>query len=454
MADRMTFHVFSEFGWNDGEQGLWRNERLVPRRTQNELDFWIDIAQTAERGLFDTIFLADAVGMGGYSADDYRAEVRDARMLLWDPTVLLPALGKFTEHLGFVFTSSILQDHPFSFARRASTLDELTGGRVGWNVVTSYSPNAAHNFGLDDLPPREERYAWAQEYVDATYALWESSWEEGAIVRDLVTGNYIDPDKVHRVDISSPRYRIEGPHLTPPTPQRTPLILQAGASIPGRAFAARNAEVVFIPRGSDEQLALDIADMRRLAGAHGRKPEEIKFTVSAGFIIGGTEQEARRKADEIYESTELQAVLADFTSYFGIDLQALGMQAPVEQVLELQGESGLSSGLTALVEKMRAEGKKTVGDMVRERFSDRTIVGGPEQIADRIQDWHRAGVDGVSVATVTRPGTLHDFVDQVMPELQRRGIAQREYTPGTLRHKLMGYGDRVPESHPAARYRR
>ena len=450
----MTFHAFTNFGWADADHGLWRFPEIVPPRTGSELDFWIELARTAERGRFDSLFLADAVGMGGFTDDDLRAEIHDGRMLLWDPATLIPLLAHQTEHLGFVFTNSILQDHPFTFARRASTLDHLSDGRVGWNIVTSYSPNAARNFGLDELPPREERYRWAQEYVDAAYALWEGSWEEAALVRDVATGAFIDPDRVHTVDYSSPRYRIQGPHLTAPTRQRTPLLLQAGGSPAGRDFAARNAEVQFLASGTDEKIAADIAAVRDLAVRSGRRPDDIRFVISTGFVVGSTDEEARRKADELEAKADREGAVAYMSQEIGIDLHALDPDTPVEELRGMVSTGGMSGVLEAMIERMPKSANPTVRDLMSNGITRDATVGSPERLADQIERWLELGVDGLAVGIAIRPGSLTDFVDHVIPILQERGIAQREYAPGSFRQKMMGYGDRLPDRHPGARYRR
>ena len=454
MTSRMTFHAFTEFGWADGDHGLWRYPELIPPRQHDELDFWIEMAKVAERGVLDTMFFADAVGMGGFTAADRAAEVREGRMLLWDPAVLIPVLAKFTEHLGFLFTNSILQDHPFAFARRVSTLDHLSHGRVGWNIVTSYSPNAARNFGLDELPPREERYAWADEYARAVYALWEGSWEEGAAVRDAATGMFVDPDLVHPVDFAGERYRIQGPHLTEPTPQRTPVLLQAGGSVPGRSFAARHAELHFLASASEEKLAADIAAVRALAVQAGRPAQDVKFVISTGFIVGSTDEEARRLAADLDAHADRQDALAATSSSIGIDLTALDPSTPIADLPKSVGSGGMSGVLEAMLDRLPKDRVPTVADLIGERMTRGYVIGGPERVADQIQRWKQLGIDGVAIGMVQRPKSLVDFVDQVIPVLQQRGLAQREYGPGTLRHKLMGYGDRLPGTHPAAAFRR
>ncbi|MGV9292537.1 NtaA/DmoA family FMN-dependent monooxygenase [Amycolatopsis sp. NPDC003676] len=454
MAGRLTLHAFTALGWLDGQFGLWRHPEVVPPRAVPDLQWWSDLARTAERGCMDSMFFADAMGMGGFTADDREAEVRGGRMILWDPAVTISGLAAATEHLGFLFTSSILQDHPFTFARRASTLDQLTGGRVGWNMVTSYSPNAARNLGYADLPSREERYAWAEEYADVVYRLWEGSWEDDALLADVASGVYVDPAKVHPIDFAGDRYRVQGPHLTHPTPQRTPLLVQAGGSPAGREYAARHAEIQFIAETDERAMAETVSDVRRLAVRSGRRPDDISFVVSSRFVVGSTEAEARRKAGELFERADFPDLVAHLSSAIGKDFSGLGPDDPVDLLNDPAGSGGMSGSLQALVDGLPKDRIPTLREVVRASRNRGRVVGTPEQIADVLQRWHEAGVGGVTVSIELRPTSLVEFVEHVIPVLQDRGLAQREYAPGTLREKLMGYGDRLPDRHPAARHRR
>ena len=219
-----------------------------------------------------------------------------------DPSVLASAIAYATEHLGIAFTASILQEHPFNFARRISTLDHASKGRIAWNIVTNYLPNASRNFGLEGLTKHDERYAWADEYVDVTYKLWEGSWDEDALLQDRVTGIHADYDKVHRINHEGPRYRVEGPHLVSPSPQRTPLLFQAGASEAGRTFAAKNAEAVFIQSPNLDSAARDTADIRlarRPARAPRRGPQVLPGPVLRPRVHRGGGQAHRRRARRV-----------------------------------------------------------------------------------------------------------------------------------------------------------
>ena len=228
--------LFSGFVMNTASHilhGLWRR----PDAGQvdfNSLEFWIDLVRELERGLFDVIFFADVHGTYGKRGGRYAKHVESGLQIPSnDPSVLLSALACNTEHLGLAITSSILQEHPFNFARKFSTLDHASRGRIAWNIVTNGLPNGARNFDLDDLTPHEERYAWAGEYMEVVYKLWEGSWEDDALLQDRSNGRHADPDKVHRINHVGQHYRVEGPHLCAPSPQRTPLLFQAGASPTG-----------------------------------------------------------------------------------------------------------------------------------------------------------------------------------------------------------------------------
>jgi alkanesulfonate monooxygenase SsuD/methylene tetrahydromethanopterin reductase-like flavin-dependent oxidoreductase (luciferase family) len=360
-----------------------RRRSLARQADFDDLERWVRLARMLERGRFDAVFFAQDTG-------DHVPFDRDERWYFEarsqapssNPLVLAGAIAYITTHLGIAFTASIPQEDPSSFARRISTLDHASSGRIAWNIVA------------DDLPG-----AWTEEYVDVTYKLWEGSWEEDALRRDGRADGHAGDGKVHRINHQGPRYQVAGPHLVSPSPQRTPLLFQAGASEADRACAAANAEAVFIRSPSPAAAAHDAADIRSRAAGHGRPPEDIKFFQGLHVVTGSTEAEARRKAAELDERAGAAARLSPYTAASG------------------------------------------------------RIVGTPEQIADELASWQDAGVDGISLVDAGGPAPYEEFVDHVVPVLQGRGLMQREYAEGTLRHKLFGRGDRLPERHPAARYR-
>lgn len=427
--------------------GAWRK----PEAEQSDfssLEHWVSLAKQLERGKFDFVFFADVVGLYDDHRGSWEKFVESGLQIPSnDPTVIASAIAYATEHLGIALTSSILQEHPFNFARKMSTLDHASNGRIAWNIVTSLSPNAWRNFGYGDLALHEDRYAWADEYVDVVYKLWEGSWDDGALLQDKASGRHGDFSKVHKIDHVGARYSVEGPHLVAPSPQRTPLLFQAGSSPTGRRFAARNAEAQFIASPTPEAARSLIADTRRLVVEAGRSPGDLEFFQGLSFVIGSTESEARRREAELDEYVDDEAMIAHAAGGIGIDLGSYDLDTPIGQV---QGQ-GSQSTLAWLREAI-TDREPTVRDLAHMRTRSGRVVGTPESIADRLEQWRDAGVDGINVINSTIPGSYLEFIDHLMPVLRQRGLAQREYGRGTVRAKLTGR-DRLPASHPAARYR-
>ena len=431
------------------QHGLWRHPDA--RQLQfDELDLWVDLARTLERGGFDTMFFADVVGLYGPAGGDYTVNAREGLQIPnGDPSVLISAMAAATEHLGFSFTSSVIQAHPFEFARRVSTLDHLTKGRVGWNIVTSAQQSAARNFGADSLVEHDERYVWAQEYVDVVTKLWEGSWDDEAWLADKEAGVVSDARGIHRIDHVGERYRVQGPHLSRPSPQRTPVLFQAGSSPAGRAFAARNAEAQFILSSTPEKTAELISSTRDAVEAEGRRRGDIKFFLGMTFVIGSTEEEARRKSAEIDEWLSPDGFLVHSNLGFDPDTGApLPPDTPLSAIRTETNQSHLQ-----WVREAAGDREPTIRDLaaLTARIRSR-VVGTPEQIADELERWQDAGVDGINVQNWTLPGSYEEFVDHVVPVLRDRGLAEREPTATTLRGRLFGH-DELPDRHPARRWR-
>ena len=435
-------------------QGLWRHPANT-RHRYTDLAFWQEEAKLLEEGLFDAVFLADVVGAyDGYRGGPETAVREAVQIPNNDPLLVIPAMAAATEHLGFVATFSTTYEPPFAFARRASTLDHLTRGRFGWNVVTSYLPNAARNFGLEDELSHEQRYDRAHEYMDVLYKLWEGSWEDGAVVRDVEGGVYTDPEKVHRIDHEGEYFRVAGPHLSEPSPQRSPVLFQAGSSPTGRAFAAKHAEAVFVGGSSLEDFASSIRDIRQLAEQNGRGPDAVRTLGSAVIIAGKTHADAERKAEEFERLSSAQGYLAYAGGGSGIDLGAYPTTALIADIIARGGGTKDPAAMA------RYAPGATVGDALREvvRFDRGPFfaLGTGEEIADSIEAWvYETGIDGFNLRQFLTPGTIEDFVEFVVPQLQKRGLYRTSYGEGTLRERISGGNDpRLPASHPAARYRR
>ena len=433
--------------------GLW----VLPddnMERYTDLATWVELAKILEKGKFDALFLADVVGVYDVFRGNREAAVSQAAQIpVNDPIALIPAMAYATENLSFAWTSSVLQNHPFAFARTVSTLDHLTKGRLAWNIVTSYLESGGRNFGRTGLPQHDERYTIADEYLDICYRLWESSWEDGAVVKDRKRGIYADPKRVHSVDVDGKYFQVHGVHLAEPSPQRTPVLYQAGSSPRGRQFAAQHAECVFVLGPNPGVVGQYIDDTRVKASAQGRNPEDLKFLAYVKVITGGTEAEARRKYESFYENISYDASMALLSGWSGIDFGEYSPDQPLEYI-ETNAVRTLVHGFTA-ADPSRRWTLRDLAKYIGIGGAGPVIVGAPEQVADELEKWIAAGADGFNLAYAITPGSFVDFVDGVIPVLQRRGLVQKEYAPGTLRQKLYGPAHaRLLDRHPASQYRR
>ena len=448
MSESKPLH-FNAFVMNTNshiQHGHWRRPEAAQVDFE-DVQVWIDLAKTLEAAKFDAMFFADVSGHYGDADADYEVYVRHGLQIPSnDPTVLLGALSVVTENLGLALTSNVVQNHPFNFARQVSTLDHISQGRIAWNIVTGTQDNGARNYGLPQLTDHAERYRWAEEYVDVVYKLWEGSWDEGAVLKDKDNGVYADVTKVHKIFHEGERYRVEGPHLPAPSPQRTPLLFQAGASESGRRFAAQHAEAVFIIAPNPEAAKWQVEQTRELAVEYGRQPDDIKFFQGLTFVIGDTEEEALQKAAEHAGWSSDEGFLAHSAI-----VDKTGRTYPPETELK-DVDTNTMKGFTELLRRTITDREPTVADVAGRVSRNNLIVGTPEQIADEIERWQAAGVDGINVVNSVIPGSFEEFADKVLPVLRERGLAQSEYAPGTLREKLFG-APRLNERHPAAQCR-
>lgn len=426
--------------------GLWRHPR--DRSTDyTSMRHWLDVARTLERGLFDGVFFADVAGVYDVYAGSPDAALRSATQVpANDPFVLVPAMAAVTEHLGFGVTGSIPYEPPYAFARRISSLDHLTGGRIAWNVVTGYLDSAARGLGKPVQPEHDTRYDIAEEYMELVYALWEASWEDGAVVRDRARGVYADPAKVHRVTHRGRWFELDAIHLCEPSPQRTPVLFQAGASPRGQAFAARHAECVFVANANPKATASLVAGLRRQARETGRAPDALRIFALMAVVAAESDAEARRKHEEYRAWAQREGALALLSGWSGVDMSRYGLDDRVEDV-----------STQAIQSVMKGLGAKTVGELAEYLAvggAAPVVVGSPATVADALEAWaDETDVDGVNLAYTVMPECLDEFVALVVPELQRRGAYKTAYRAGTLREKLFGRGARLAEPHPAARAR-
>ncbi|OPG04621.1 LLM class flavin-dependent oxidoreductase [Microbispora sp. GKU 823] len=434
--------------------GLWRHpsDRASEYTT---LSYWTDLARLLESGGFDALFLADALGHLDVFGGTPDASLRNAAQSpVNDPLLLVSAMAAATRHLGFGITVSTTYEQPYLLARKFTTLDHLTEGRIAWNVVTSVLDSAARNLGLDRQIAHDERYDRAQEFLDVTYKLWEGSWEDDAVVRDRERGVYTDPAKVHPIGHKGRYYTVPGPHLSEPSPQRTPVIFQAGTSPRGREFAARNAEVVFLGGTNAASIRRAVTDIKERAAALGRRPESVKFITSVTVVTGPDDESARRKYEDYLSYTSVEAALALFSAWTGVDWSRYDLDHPLEYIETDAGRSALAT-LTG-IDADRRWTLRDIAEYIGVGGIHPKIVGGPRTVADRLESFaDEAGVDGYNLGYAVSPGTFEDFIEYVVPELRRRGLVREAYPPGVLREKLQGAGRRrLGDDHPGAAFRR
>ncbi|MCP2032193.1 FMN-dependent oxidoreductase (nitrilotriacetate monooxygenase family) [Okibacterium sp. HSC-33S16] len=430
--------------------GLWTLDGNHRDRF-NDIEYWTELAQLVESGGFDSIFLADVVGAYDVFRDGIETPlVEGLQIPNNDPLLVIPAMAAVTKHVGFGVTFSTTYEPPFAFARRMSTLDHLTKGRVGWNIVTSYLPNAARNFGLDGEIPHDRRYEIADEYLDVLYKLWEGSWDDDAVVADRARRVYTDPSKVRLINHVGENFRVAGPHLSQPSRQRTPVLFQATGSPAGVAFAGKHAEVLFTGGRTVADFQRNVASVRDAAEANGRSRNDVRFIVQAAVIVGRTDAEAHAKQDLYRQNTSIDGILAHSSLPF--DPTAYPPETTIRQILEAEGLLD-----EPFVKFLSLD--TTAGDFLAERresWNDRfSVVGTPAVVADEIEKWlDEDGIDGINLRQYHSYDTARDFIELVVPELRKRGRLREEYTPGeTLRERLFGAGPRLPEQHFATRYR-
>ncbi len=431
------------------QHGLWTHPR--DRSTDyNTLPHWTTLARTLERGLFDGLFLADIVGV----YDVYRSGVdltaREAIQLpVNDPMLLVSAMAAVTRHLGFGVTVNLTYEAPYLLARRFSTLDHLTGGRVGWNIVTGYLDSAARAMGLAAQLPHDERYDRADEYLDVLYQLWEGSWEDGAVRRDKAGRVFADPARIHPVRHHGRYFDVEGIHLAEPSPQRTPVLFQAGSSGRGQRFAGRHAECVFIAATTRAEAARSVASLRQALLLAGRRADDVKVFQAASVIVAPTAGEARDLHADYRDHASREAGLAHFAAGTGIDFGRYGLDEPVDytpgNAIQSHARAAQDGGWT----------RRRMLEMFALGSRYPVLVGDAAQVADEMQAWvAETGIDGFNLARTVVPECHEAFVDLVVPQLQDRGAYKTAYDEGTLRHKLHGEGDRLPGRHAAAAFRR
>jgi long-chain alkane monooxygenase len=430
--------------------GMWVHPDNTRERF-NDIEFWTELAQLLEHATFDAMFIADVIGAYDVFRGGPETSLTEGMQIPSnDPLMVIPAMAAVTQNLGFAATFSTTYEPPFAFARRMSTLDHLTKGRVGWNIVTSYLPNAARNFGYDDEVEHDHRYEIADEYLEVLYKLWEGSWDDGAVLADRDRRVYSDPAKVRYINHAGEYYRVAGPHLSEPSRQRTPVLYQAGVSDAGRSFAGKHAEAIFMGGSSIGEVRSFVADVRRVASEYGRDPADIKFLPGASIIVGRNDEEVARKVAEYRRLRSVDGYLAhsnspvDWTRY-----------DPSETVDAVAAQLGQGSDRF----RRRLTPGQTVGQLLDNLGAlsrPFAVAGTPKVVADEMERWvQEADIDGFNLIQYLTPGTAVDFAELVIPELRRRGLFRTSYADGeTLRERMLGTGRaRLDARHPGARFR-
>ncbi len=407
----------------------WVYPREKVRWQWHEPEYWQAIAATLERGRFDMLFFADGWA-GGTNATSIRYAIQFPNH---DPVSLVAYLAATTTRLGFAVTMSTTFYPPFMLARKLATLDHLTKGRIGWNIVSSLARAEAQNFGMDELPPHDERYDRADEYMEVCYRLWDS-WDADAIVMDTERFVFADPGKVHRVDFQGKWYRTRGPLTVIPSPQRRPYLFQAGQSDRGREFAARHAECIFAAARGTRQMREFCADIAARAERHGRDPGTIKIIWAAQPLVAPAAAEARERWEAIRARIPLEAALTLTSGHFNVDLTKLDPDEPVGQ-LEVSGTRGMLEMYT------RSNPQVTLREIARTYLSgsdDNPLVGTPAEVADHMQYLlEEGGGDGFQITPAYyAPDFFEDLVTLLVPVLQARGVLRREYEGATLRDAM------------------
>lgn len=452
MAKEIILNAFCCNSMGNICSGQWRHPRDTTINYK-KMDYWLDFARLLERGLFDALFIADGLGV----SDSYRGSAATSirqggtGFPKNDPLQVVPAMATVTEHLGFGITCAVPAEQPFPFARRMTTLDHLTDGRAGWNIVTSYHESAARNLGVTKTMGHDERYDQADEYMEVCYKLWEGSWQDDARSTAERGDVFADPSKVHYIDHKGKYYDVPGCFVCEPSPQRTPLLFQAGASKRGSEFGAKHAEIIFTGAPTAQKLRGFVSKMRDAVRHAGRDGYDIKILNVACVIVAETDGAAQDLYNDYLPYADYEAALAQLSGYMGMDLSIFPMDEPISHFE--------SNAMQTIVESFGKDSDRTwtVRELAKHfafGSAGPMFIGSPATVADAMLEWiETSDTDGFNVSYVVHPENLTAVVDLLVPELQRRGAFKTAYRPGTLREKLFATGAHLPSEHAGAGYR-
>lgn len=427
---------FIQHGVNSHATGMWRNPKDKIGWNFARPEYWRHMAQTMERGMFDAMFIADELAPYNTFEDSSDATVKWAvQCPTHEPSTIVPIITGATKHLGVGVTLSTAFEHPYSMCRRLSSLDHLSGGRVAWNIVSSYSKSEWDAYGAV-MTDRSQRYARLEEYMEVCYKLW-NSWEPDAIIADKESGIYADPAKVHEVIHEGEFYKCRGRHFCAPSPQGQPVLWQAGSSGQGRDFASKHAEAIFAVHPNVErmkQYADDLGD--RTINKFGRAPGSVKLIYGLQTVVAETRSEAKEKYERIMSCIPLEGAIAWISGHFGLDFSKFSMDDIVQNI-EIPGIQGLFESI------IYAKGGapvtvKEAALIYAQGMGMPVAVGTATDIADQMEHYmDEGGADGFMLAATYTPGCFEEFSDLVVPELQRRGRLRTRYEGTTLRENLL-----------------
>ncbi|MDR2081260.1 MAG: LLM class flavin-dependent oxidoreductase [Campylobacteraceae bacterium] len=449
MSKQIFFNAFEMNCVGHQSPGLWAHPR--DRSWQyKDLEYWTDLAKTLEKGYFTAIFIADVVGYYDVYNGDAKAAVQNGVQIpVNDPLQIAGPVAQATKHIGIGVTSSTSFEHPYTWARRIATADHYTKGRVGWNIVTSYLESGAKNVGDNGLNRHDNRYEVAEEYLEVIYKLLEGSWEEDAVVRDREKRIFADPNKVHEIGHKGKYFEVPGIGLTEPSPQRTPVLFQAGSSEAGKKFASKHAELVFVSTPSKKVVKEYVADVRRQSAENGRDPKKTLVLALITIIVDETDEKAKAKHEEYKKYISYEGALSLVAGWSGIDF---GKYKP-DEPLRKEDTNAIISVVEHLTNGEKDWTPRDLAGWVGIGGLGPLFVGSAKTVADQLQEWQEyTDVDGFNIAYAVSHETFADVVKYLVPELQKRGVYPTSYKDGTLREKIFGY-KYLPDNHPAAQYR-
>ncbi|MDR2790930.1 MAG: LLM class flavin-dependent oxidoreductase [Campylobacteraceae bacterium] len=449
MSKQIFFNAFEMNCVGHQSPGLWAHPR--DRSWQyKDLEYWTDLAKTLEKGYFTAIFIADVVGYYDVYNGDAKAAVKNGVQIpVNDPLQIAGPVAQATKHIGIGITSSTSFEHPYTWARRIATADHYTKGRVGWNIVTSYLESGAKNVGDNGLNRHDNRYEVAEEYLEVIYKLLEGSWEEGAVLRDREKRIFADPNKVHEIGHKGKYFEVPGIGLTEPSPQRTPVLFQAGSSESGKKFASKHAELVFVSTPSKKVVKEYVADVRKQSAENGRDPKKTLVLALITIIVDETDEKAKAKHEEYKKYISYEGALSLASGWSGIDFSKYKPDEPIRK----EDTNAIISVVEHLTNGEKDWTPNDLAGWVGIGGLGPLFVGSAKTVADQLQEWvEYTDVDGFNIAYALSHETVADVVKYLVPELQRRGVYPTSYKDGTLREKIFGH-KYLPDNHPAAHYR-